>query len=141
MERWMLLCVMIVSIICIGKSLVTLFRHPKIKGNLISFSNLIILFIVYLIIIFGFGCVYITLLLLDIPVLIEGGLPLSGSYFQLLEAVFYFSSVTLLSVGYGDITPVGLGRWISIIEALLGYLMPAAFVLSTVLDRNDAKKL
>jgi potassium channel LctB len=48
----------------------------------------------------------------------------------------YFSAITLLSVGYGDITPVGIGRWIAIIEALVGYTMPAAFVARTFMEHE-----
>jgi potassium channel LctB len=46
----------------------------------------------------------------------------------------YFSAITLLSVGYGDITPIGIGRWLAVVEALLGYTMPMAFVVKTVIN-------
>lgn len=99
-------------------------------------EDLIALFIVYSIIILGFGSIYFSLTISGVTVLMEGGHPVKGSFLELSEAVSYFSAVTLLSVGYGDITPVGLGRWLSIIEALVGYLLPAAFVLSTVVDTD-----
>ncbi len=53
---------------------------------------------------------------------------------QYVETSLYFSAVTLLSVGYGDIVPIGIGRWIAMVEALLGYALPAAFVVRTVMD-------
>ncbi len=136
---------MIVGVICvvffiIQRSIMSFFRHPrpshKKSRKFISFEDLMALFIVYSIIIFGFGSIYFTLIITGVPVLMEGGVPVNGDFTELTEAVSYFSAVTLLSVGYGDITPVGLGRWISVIEALVGYLLPAAFVLSTVVDTD-----
>lgn len=39
----------------------------------------------------------------------------------------YFSGTTMLSVGYGDIVPVGSARFFSLIQAALGLLLPAAY--------------
>ncbi len=41
----------------------------------------------------------------------------------------YFSAVTLLSVGYGDVTPLGWSKAIAIIQAMIGYLLPAFLVV------------
>ena len=51
-----------------------------------------------------------------------------------LETYIYFSAVTLFSVGYGDIAPIGIGRVIAMIEALIGYTIPAAFVAKAFID-------
>ncbi|MDY0395815.1 potassium channel family protein [Virgibacillus halophilus] len=37
-----------------------------------------------------------------------------------------------MTIGYGDITPVGIGRLVALIEALVGYVLPAAFVMRIV---------
>ncbi|GAA3331597.1 hypothetical protein GCM10020331_088830 [Ectobacillus funiculus] len=71
-----------------------------------------------------------------LPVLEEDGKILDVHSFQMVEVCMYFSAITLLSVGYGDITPVGIGRWIAIIEALVGYTMPAAFVARTFMEHE-----
>ena len=42
-------------------------------------------------------------------VLKEDGESLNAHSFQLVEVCLYFSAVTLLSVGYGDISPIELG--------------------------------
>ena len=39
----------------------------------------------------------------------EDGESLNAHSFQLVEVCLYFSAVTLLSVGYGDISPIGMG--------------------------------
>jgi potassium channel LctB len=66
----------------------------------------------------------------------EDGKELDVHSFQIVEVCMYFSAITLLSVGYGDITPIGVGRWIAIVEALVGYTMPAAFVVHTVMENE-----
>jgi potassium channel LctB len=42
----------------------------------------------------------------------------------------------LFSVGYGDIAPIGIGRVIAMIEALIGYTIPAAFVAKAFIDKD-----
>ncbi|HZG72269.1 MAG TPA: ion channel, partial [Chondromyces sp.] len=56
------------------------------------------------------------------------------SLMDMLYFSFYFSGITLFSVGYGDIVPSGAGIWIALIEAWIGYTIPAAFVMRTVID-------
>jgi potassium channel LctB len=46
-----------------------------------------------------------------------------------LTRSLYFSAITLLSVGYGDVTPFGLARAFAMAEAIIGYLLPAIIVL------------
>jgi potassium channel LctB len=80
--------------------------------------------------------VYMILDLLEISALTIDEFPLSGSFFERLEASMYFSATTVLTVGYGDITPVGIGKWIAMLEALIGYLLPAAFVVRTFIEHD-----
>ncbi|GAB3042461.1 hypothetical protein GCM10027286_00800 [Virgibacillus ainsalahensis] len=51
----------------------------------------------------------------------------------------YFSGVTLLTIGYGDITPIGIGRLIALIQALIGYILPTAFVLRLVQSQQRSR--
>lgn len=99
----------------------------------ISFEVYLAFLLTYSVFILGFGLIYFVLsyqgtILFD---------TLSHSFvFQsisdrLYKSV-YFSGVTLLTIGYGDITPIGLGRLIAIIQALFGYVLPTAFVLKLV---------
>ncbi|PRO67016.1 potassium channel family protein [Alkalicoccus urumqiensis] len=48
-----------------------------------------------------------------------------------MEAL-YFSGVTMLSVGYGDFVPVGAVRFFALIQAGLGLLIPSAFFLTAL---------
>ena len=84
-----------------------------------SLYNLATLFLIYTTVLIAFGLSYVVLEEMGFAVLKEDGESLNAHSFQLVEICLYFSAVTLLSVGYGDISPIGIGRWIAIGEALM----------------------
>ncbi len=134
----------VLASLSVGKSMVSLMKRTRVPGSLLSVYKLFLLFLVYLTMIIAFGSMYLSLVILDVPVLQEGQVDLADMTITSLtrvQSVLYFSAVTLLSVGYGDLTPIGIGRWIAIIEALIGYLMPAAFFVTTIVDYRDSSKL
>ncbi|MCA0989395.1 ion channel [Guptibacillus algicola] len=140
---FVIIAIMIASL-GIGRSMVSLMKRTRIPGSLLSVYKLVLLFVVYFTMITAFACIYLCLVILDIPVLQEGSIdmatiPMEG--ITRIQSVLYFSAVTLLSVGYGDITPIGVGRWIAIIEALIGYLMPAAFFVTTIVHYKEGSEL
>lgn len=138
MENAILIILLITTAGLIIRSIWMLFKHPGIKEHLMPASHLLILFIVYGTIISGFGLIYALISLMGYPVI---KLELNQSdFFSFIEACIYFSSTTILSVGYGDIVPVGAGRWIAALQALIGYLLPIAFVLSSVVYHNRTAK-
>ncbi|MGY0692514.1 ion channel [Virgibacillus sp. FSP13] len=97
------------------------------------------LLVIYSIVIIGFGLIYFILSLHHIT-LVENGELKEVSIFGTLIHSFYFSGVTLLTIGYGDITPIGIGRLIALIEALIGYVLPTAFVLKLVQNSHEGRK-
>lgn len=50
-------------------------------------------------------------------------------WFDQIGRTVYFSSITLFSVGYGDLIPVGWSRLIAILEATVGYILPAVITV------------
>ncbi|WP_456276703.1 ion channel [Bacillus sp. AK128] len=116
------------------KSFTQLFQRHEHRHNYISFENVAFLFLLYVNVLVGFSIIYTLFEMRGIPVLVEGSTILTGGFFEILGSSLYFSAITLLSVGYGDITPVGFGRWIAILEALIGYVIPAAFVVRSMVD-------
>ena len=51
----------------------------------------------------------------------------------------YFSIVTWTTLGYGDLYPVGLGKFIAAIEALSGYIFTALLVVMIIKYFNENK--
>jgi potassium channel LctB len=121
---------------CVLMSLRTLFIPHKIRGKRVSFENFLYLAFIYVTVMIGFGLIYVLIEQNGTQVLRESAGAEGGTFFQRLETGFYFSAVTLFSVGYGDISPVGIGRMIAVLEALIGYTIPAAFVARAVFDRE-----
>lgn len=122
---------------CVLMSLRTLFIPHKIRGKRVSLENFLYLAFIYVTVMIGFGLIYVLMEQNGTPVLRESAVAEGGTFFQRLETGFYFSAVTLFSVGYGDISPIGIGRMIAVLEALIGYTIPAAFVARAVFDRES----
>ncbi|AGX03104.1 MULTISPECIES: potassium channel family protein [Bacillaceae] len=122
---------------CVLMSLRTLFIPHKIRGKRVSFENFLYLAFIYVTVMIGFGLIYVLMEQNGTQVLRESAGAEGGTFFQRLETGFYFSAVTLFSVGYGDISPIGIGRMIAVLEALIGYTIPAAFVARAVFDRES----
>ena len=99
--------------------------------NHFSTEVFVSLLCIYVIIMLGYGLIYFILSFQGI-VLVEDGELRDVSILGSIIHSIYFSGVTLLTIGYGDITPIGIGRLIALTEALIGYVLPAAFVLKIV---------
>jgi potassium channel LctB len=127
------LLIVLVSI-CIFMSLRILFLPYRIEGKLVSFENFLYLGVIYVTVLIGFGLIYLVFSFNGEPIVKETGMVESHNIF---ETCFYFSAMTLFSVGHGDVIPQGLGRIIAVIEALIGYTLPAAFVARAVFDREQ----
>ncbi|ODG89900.1 MULTISPECIES: potassium channel family protein [Bacillaceae] len=127
-----------IAIFAILYSLVYLWNTSttKVNKSLISINNYILLFLIYGTVLIGFSAVYFILERGPHPILIEHTIPIEGTNYHIMGLCLYFSAITLLSVGYGDIVPVGIGRWVAMVEALIGYTMPAAFVLQVFKDER-----
>lgn len=50
----------------------------------------------------------------------------------------YFSGVTILSVGYGDLVPVGEARFFALIQSGIGFLLPTAFFVRALSEKGDS---
>jgi len=86
----------------------------------------------------GFGLIYTLFQLNGFRVYLDSQMVVSPlNFFDTLLSSVYFSGITLFSVGFGDLVPVGLGRIIVVVEALIGYTIPAAFVARAVLDMEN----
>ena len=126
--------VLIVSIIlCMGMSIRTVFTSAA-EGKRLSFETFAWAANLYATILIGFAMIYLLFEMRNHIVILDMGSRVTGDFFDQMETAFYFSAMTMFSVGYGDISPIGIGRIIAIIQAFIGYTLPVAFVLRTVID-------
>lgn len=123
-----------IVIFCIYMSLKMLFAPNTVKGKFVSVENFLYLGSVYLTVIIGFGLIYLLFDLVGNSIIVESNQAYRSNLF---ETSFYFSAMTLFSVGNGDVIPIGLGRFVAVTEALVGYTLPAAFVARAVLNREN----
>jgi potassium channel LctB len=122
-----------IVIFCIFMSIRTMFIPNTVKGKFVSIENALFLGSIYLTVILGFGLIYLLFELKGISLLVETN---HENSYNLFETSFYFSAMTLFSVGNGDVIPHGVGRMVAVVEALIGYTLPAAFVARALMDRE-----
>ncbi len=61
------------------------------------------------------------------------GIDISKSVFAIRGSLTYFSYVTMLTVGYGDVTPVSfMARSLAILQGLFGQMYLAVFIAGTI---------
>lgn len=122
------LIAIVMILILIGLSIYSFITDKVYQRSYFSGQIFATLALVYLVVLIGFGFIYFWLSLYDF-LLIESKKP--DEQYNMIETfahAFYFSGVTLMTVGYGDITPIGWGRVIALVEALIGYILPGAFI-------------
>lgn len=122
-----------IILFAIGMSLRTLFMPTALQEKFISWESFLYLLYIFATIMIGFGLIYFLMLQMGWPILLENGEFFSGNVLDHLFTSIYFSAVTLFSLGYGDVAPVGIGRFVSIVESMIGYTIPAAFVVRTII--------
>lgn len=123
--------------LCMMMSVWALFTPSGKKDHVFSLHHFFFLGMCYLTIMIGFGAIYLLLDLEGVQILVEEGAPISGTFIEHFFTSIYFSGVTLFSLGYGDVTPVGVGRGVALIESWLGYTVPAAFVVKSFMRPKD----
>ena len=104
------------------------------KRQKIILYNIINLCYLYAIVAFAYAFIYMVVDLIGLGELYDRTSEESNiNFLQFLFRHIYFSFVTLTLVGFGDIHPLGLSRLFSISQALLGYILPYAIVLNTII--------
>ncbi|GGF23094.1 LCTB protein [Halobacillus andaensis] len=105
-----------------------MFTSLEIEHHMFSFHIFITLVLLYTVIMIGFGLIYASLSVQGVEVFMRTVHHDPPSWGHEISRGIYFSGVTLFTVGYGDLMPIGVGRWIALIEAMIGYTIPAALV-------------
>lgn len=120
-------------------SLISFIRGETLKESGFSLEIFYTLLIIYVIVITGFALIYFLLSFQGVVLVEYGELHEASLVGELIHA-FYFSGLTLLTIGYGDIVPIGIGRLVAIVEALIGYVLPTAFVLRLVQTKRPTER-
>lgn len=97
--------------------------------RVLSAEHFITFLLLYTTIFVGFALLYMILEFMGYRVLDELHSFQEDGFYTSFKTNLYFSAMTLFSVGYGDVVPLGIGKMVVTIEALIGYTMPAAFVV------------
>ena len=126
--------IILLVILIIGMSLRTLLFPTALQEKYISWQSFIYLLMVFTTIVIGFSLIYVILIRAELMTRFDNGVEINKDLQTTFFTSFYFSGVTLFSIGYGDVTPSGIGRMIAVIQGLIGYTIPAAFVVRTVID-------
>ena len=124
------------AIIFIILNLVYFFTNKTYRKSYFSTALFLNLFFVLTGVLIGFAILY-YLLSLNGTILVtslSSRDPVNPTFWDLL----YFSGETLLSVGYGDMLPVGMARFFALIESAIGILLPTAYFLKA-LDSSRQK--
>lgn len=134
-----------VSFILIGLTILLMlvniyyfFANKQHKDSFIHPSLFTKLFLVMTAITFGFAVIY-YLLSLNTDILRlndETGMAAGDDFWDYL----YFSGVTMLSVGYGDLVPIGSARFFAVIQAALGLLLPSAYFVKAFSEMGGEEK-
>lgn len=126
------------TIIFMLANLYNFFTKKKQKRSYFQSSLFTKLFFSMIILTFGFAVIY-YLLSMDGDVLRmnnEAGEAIGQDFMEYL----YFSGVTILSVGYGDLVPVGAARFFALLQAALGFLLPSAYFIKAFNEKGDEEK-
>lgn len=114
------------------------FTNKSFKNSYFSSILFYKLFFVLVGITLGFACLYYILSFNEVVLRINDptGEPADVTFLESL----YFSGVTILSVGYGDLVPVGSARFFSLIQASIGLLLPTAYFMKALSSSGEKKE-
>ena len=97
-------------------------RGIIVNRKTIVFYNVIILFNLYFIIAAAFSVIYIVLDYAELGYILDhySSIAHQKQFIDVVTRSLYFSFITLFAVGYGDMTPFGLSKAVSMIQAFVG---------------------
>ncbi|MFC4403035.1 potassium channel family protein [Gracilibacillus xinjiangensis] len=124
----------IIGILFIAINIYYFFSNKAYRKSYLSTVLFQKLFLAFVGLTIGFAIIYYALSFNE-TIIMESS-PSNKPMEPTFPNLLYFSGVTLLSIGYGDIVPVGSARFFSLIQAAIGLLLPTAYFLK-VLDRSN----
>ncbi|WP_433745886.1 ion channel [Falsibacillus pallidus] len=128
----------VVTILFIAVNLVYFFTNKTYRKSYFSTPLFLKLFFVLSMVLVGFAAIYF-LLSLEGVILVQS-LSSRKPIEPTIINVLYFSGETLISVGYGDMLPVGVTRLFAVIESMIGVLLPTAYFMKALDLSNNSNQ-
>ncbi|MFG6116908.1 potassium channel family protein [Halobacillus sp. MO56] len=122
------------TIVFIAANRVYFFTNKTYRKSKFSTALFLKLFFVLTGVLVGFAFLYYVLSLNEVVLVenIKSRKPVDPTFPNLL----YFSGVTLLTIGYGDIVPIGVARFFAVLESSIGVLLPTAYFMKALVSSN-----
>jgi potassium channel LctB len=111
-------------------------RFDRSMLDMVQQRSTLQLFLIWIGTILLSGCLFWIGALNGAHGLVEAGRPV-GADLQGFASALYFSFVTAISIGYGDVVPVGAARVIAVVEAIVALLIFGAVVAKFVSHRQE----
>ena len=123
------------AVLFIGLNVFWFFRRQTFKQAAFDTRLFVQLFVSLFGVMLGFTLIYY--LLSRDEVILVTSLESMYAVEPTWDNLLYFSGVTLLSIGFGDLLPIGLTRLFAIIEGAIGILLPSAFFIKSMYKKED----
>lgn len=118
------------TIVFLAMNLFYFFTNKTYKKSYVNSALFLKLFFVMVGLTFGFAVLYYLLSSNEVILKISDNTGEQAP--EDFMTFLYFSGVTMLSVGYGDLIPVGSARFFALIQASLGLLLPTAYFMKAL---------
>ncbi|WP_181350725.1 potassium channel family protein [Thalassobacillus sp. CUG 92003] len=128
---------LVLSLIIVFGSLKQIFTSIEMGNDFFSLETFMSLLFLYSVLLLGFGLIYAIMTSEGIHLFHNQLINEQLSWYEELKRGVYFSGVTLFTVGYGDLMPIGYGRFLALFEAMIGYALPAALMIKAFRHDGD----
>ncbi|WP_018924491.1 ion channel [Salsuginibacillus kocurii] len=125
-----------ITLLFIIANIIYFFTNKSYKESQFSFALFFKLFIIITMLTIAFTFLYYFISYYETVLRIND--PLGEEADETFLNFLYFSGVTMLSIGYGDLVPVGSARFFSIIQSGLGLLLPVAYFMKAARSSNNS---
>ena len=124
-----------IALLFVGLNVFTFFRRQTYRQTGFDMRLFSHLFVSLLGVMIGFALIYYALS--RDGVILVTSLETMNAVDPNWRNLLYFSGVTLLSIGFGDLLPIGPARLFALLEAAIGILLPTAFFVKTIYKKED----
>lgn len=124
-----------IALLFVGLNVFTFFRRQTYRQTGFDMRLFSHLFVSLFGVMIGFALIYYALS--RDGVILVTSLETMNAVDPNWRNLLYFSGVTLLSIGFGDLLPIGPARLFALLEAAIGILLPTAFFVKSIYKKED----